>query len=348
MAEPNFKKKGKLRIRIFSRGALIRLGILAAFLAFAGLWGYVKMIKMPGKSYTGPLPVLTKEQELLKAELAETVEVLAGQIGERNVWSYQNLARAADFVESRLAAAGYQVRRYGYQAEGKECFNIEAELGGGKSPDEIVIVGAHYDTVFGSPGANDNASGVAAGLALAQRFSGKDVSRTLRFVFFVNEEQPFFQTDQMGSLVYAKRCKAKGERIVGMLSLETLGYYTDEPSSQNYPSLLNLFYPAKGNFVAFVANFSSRKFLYAAISTFRQYCKFPSEGAALPQNIDGIGWSDHWAFWQEGFPAVMVTDTAPFRYPQYHTNRDKPERIDYDKLARVVSGLNRVIADMVE
>jgi len=304
------------------------------------------MLKMPGKTYSGQLPSLTSAQVLLRDELLRDVETLASRIGQRNIWHHHNLTDAAEFLETSLTDAGYKARRQNYLVEGKTCCNIEVEITGTKHPQQIVIIGAHYDSVLGCPGANDNASAVAAALALARRFAGKKIDKTLRFVFFVNEEPPFFQTGQMGSMFYAKSCREKNENIIAMLSLETIGYYTDKPKSQKYPPPFSLFYPSTGNFIGFVSNLSNRKLLHKAIASFRKNCKFPSEGGAIPEIISGINWSDHQSFWRQGYPAIMITDTAPFRYPYYHCPEDTPDKIDYDSLAIVTSGLQAVILDL--
>lgn len=343
---PKQKGKSKFAIKIITRGAVIRLAVLAALLAMFCLWGYFAMIKMPGKSYAGPLPPSTAAQALLRDELVRDVEKLAGEIGEKNIRQYQNLTAAAGFIENSLVEIGYQVNRQNYQVEGKTCWNIEVEITGTKHSEDIIVIGAHYDSVYGSPGANDNISAVAATLALARRFSAKIPAVTLRFVFFVNEEPPFYHTDQMGSMVYAKRCRAKNENIIAMFSLETMGYYSDQPNSQKYPFPFNLVYPSTGNFIGFVSNLSSRELLHKAIASFRKHCKFPSQGGAIPKIVPGIGWSDHWSFWRQGYPAIMVTDTALFRYPYYHSPEDTPDKINYDHLARVVAGLGVVIAEL--
>jgi Zn-dependent M28 family amino/carboxypeptidase len=304
------------------------------------------MIQMPGHSHQGPLPPLTKEQRTLVEELHSHVQTLAGQIGERNVFHHDRLVMAADYIRTTLAGDGYEVRRQPYEVAGKICENIEAEVRGRERPDDIIIIGAHYDSVQGSPGANDNASGVAATLALARAFADTTPARTLRFVLFANEEPPLFQTEHMGSRVYAKRSRERGENIVLMLSLETIGYYSDEPGSQHLLFPLNLIYPSTGNFIAFVSNVENGFLVRQLVGSFRQQAQFPSEGGALWNLIPGIGWSDHWAFWKEGFPAVMVTDTAPFRYPAYHSHADKPDLVQYEGMARVVSGLQAVIAEM--
>jgi Zn-dependent M28 family amino/carboxypeptidase len=272
--------------------------------------------------------------------------MLAGQIGERNVFHHDRLVMAADYIRATLAGAGYEVRLQPYEVAGKICENIEAEVRGRERPDDIIVIGAHYDSVQGSPGANDNASGVAATLALARAFAEATPARTLRFVSFANEEPPLFQTEHMGSRVYAMRSRERGENIVLMLSLETIGYYSDEPGSQHLLFPLNLIYPSTGNFIAFVSNVENGFLVRQLVGSFRQQARFPSEGGALWDVIPGVGWSDHWAFWKEGYPAVMVTDTAPFRYPAYHSPADRPELVQYERMARVVSGLRAVIAEM--
>ncbi|MHC4394220.1 MAG: M28 family peptidase [Planctomycetota bacterium] len=310
------------------------------------LWGYLTVIKMPGKSYVGPQLPLSNAEISLRSELFHDVEKLAGEIGEKNIWQYRNLTAAADFIKKSLAEVGYEIHEQNYQVENETCCNIAAEIAGIERPEQIVVVGAHYDSVYGSPGANDNISGVAAALALARRFFGKKPAQTLRFVLFANEEPPFFQTGRMGSLVYAKSCREKGENIIAMLSLETIGYYSEQPNSQKYPFPFNLIYPSTGNFIGFVSNPSSRKILHTIVASFRRNCRFPSQGGAVPQFVPGINWSDHWSFWQQGYPAIMVTDTAIFRYPHYHTSEDTPDKLDYDRLARVVSGLEAVITEL--
>jgi Zn-dependent M28 family amino/carboxypeptidase len=241
---------------------------------------------------------------------------------------------------------GYEVQRQEFTVTGGTVRNLEAGLVGTSLPDEIVVVGAHYDSVIGSPGANDNASGVAGLLEMARLLAGRPLSRTVRFVAFVNEEPPFFQTDQMGSRVYASRSRHRGERIVAMLAIETIGYYSEERGSQRYPFPFGLLYPDTANFIGFVGNIASRDLLYRAIASFRERANFPSEGIAAPSWITGVGWSDHWSFWEEGYPALMITDTALFRYRYYHTPYDTPDKIDYARMARVVTGISDIVADL--
>lgn len=329
------------------RRVLLRLVFLLLLFTALVLLQWNCMIRMPGKSYRGPLPALSARESSLAVCLRERVTTLAGTIGERNVLRHGSLEDAARFIEESLARAGYAVERQGYEVRGVTCHNLEAEVPGTDRADEVVVVGAHYDSVLGCPGANDNASGVAALLALAEQFAGRRGARTLRLVAFVNEEPPFFQTARMGSRVYARACRRRGDNVVAMVSLETIGYYSDAKGSQHYPFPFGLLYPSTGDFIGFVGNVSSRALVRTVVGSFRRHARFPSEGGALPGMIPGVGWSDHWAFWKEGYPAVMVTDTAPFRYSHYHTARDTPDKLDYECMARVVASLEGVILDLV-
>jgi hypothetical protein len=323
-----------------------RLGVPALVLASLGFCGWRFMLRMPLESYRGPWVPLSPEETALRDALRRDVRVIAGEIGNRNWFVHPRLVEAAAWIEASLAQAGYKVRRLGYEVRGKTCHNLEVEIPGRTRPEEIVVIGAHYDSVHGCPAANDNGSGVAALLALARAFGGAKPERTIRFVAFVNEEPPFYHSSEMGSFVYARECRRRGDRVVAMLSLETIGYYRDERGSQMYPPPFGLFYPSEGNFIAFVGNVRSRALVQRCLATFRREVKFPSEGAALPGFIIGVGWSDHWSFWKAGYPAAMVTDTALFRYPYYHSPEDTPEKLDYDRMARVVAGLERVARDL--
>ena len=291
---------------------------------------------------------MSPSEASLRDELYRHVEVLSVEIGERNTLLHTQLKTAADYIHRELEAAGLIVTRQPFEAGGKTCENIVGEITGDRRAEEILVVGGHYDGVYGCPAANDNATGVAAMLALARRIANTQPARTLRFIGFVNEEPPFFQTEQMGSLVYARSCKQKGEMIVGMLSLETMGYYTDEPKSQHYPFPFGLLYPSTGNFIAFIGNTRSGPFIRDVVGRFRSNCAFPSEGAGLPGFIEGVGWSDHWSFWQEGYAALMVTDTAPYRYAHYHSPEDTIDKLDFERFAKVTAGLEKVIAELAE
>ena len=322
--------------RLLLGGFRVTVAVIAVFFF---LWWFG--VKMPEKNISSAAPLSSAEIKL-RDELIADVRILGAEIGERNMARYSQLNAAADFIENSFSRAGLHPRRDTYDLHGRACHNIEAEIRGARS--EILLIGAHYDSVFGSPGANDNGSGVAAMLALARRFARTSSQHTLRFVAFVNEEPPHFLTEQMGSFVYAGRCRARGDQISAMISLETIGYFSDAPHSQTYPAPgLGVFYPTVGNFIGFVANVHSRALLRRSIAFFRKHAGVPSEGAALPAFIPGVSWSDQWAFWQHGYPGIMVTDTAPFRYPHYHSATDTPDKLDYDRFALVVSGMQKVI-----
>ncbi len=321
----------------------LRVGVFALPLYAAGC----SAVKMPGKSHVGPLPPLTPAQAELRDALRRDVEILAEQIGERNLLHPPRLRAAAEHIEKSLAKAGLKPKRHPYSIGDEDCWNIEAEIAGTARPEEIVLIGAHYDSVVDCPGANDNATGVAGLLALGRAMAGRKPDRTLRLVAFTNEEPPFFKSPKMGSLVYARACRARGDKIVAMIALETMGCYRDEAQSQKYPFPLNLVYPSTGDFIAFVGNRSSKSLVHAVVASFRRHASFPSQGAAVPDFVEEAGWSDHWSFWQAGYPGLMVTDTAPFRYAHYHTAQDKPAQLDYERLARVMDGLTHVIDDLL-
>src|SRR2546426_841658 len=254
------------------RATPIGLVFLAGFLAIR------YMTRMPGRSYQGVLEPLPEHELALRDQLKAHIVMLAGTIGERNLLRYQALNAAAGYISQQFQEMVYTVREQIFVVEGKTVKNLEAELPGKSHAKEIILFGAHYDSVIGSPGANDNATGVAAVLALARFAKEYRFARTLRFV-------------------------------------------------------------------AFVGNLASRDLVRRIVAGFRKHTRFPSEGVAAPGVIPGISWSDQWPFWEEGYPAVMVTDTAFHRYGQYHTLRDTPEIIDYERLARVVAGLTHVLGE---
>jgi len=277
---------------------------------------------MPGRSYDGALDFTAQETELA-GRLRAHVEALASE--QRNV----DLERPARYIEEQLASPKAQT----FESGGRRVRNVETGAG-------TIVVGAHYDTVPGSPGADDNASGVAVLIELAR------MGLPARFVAFANEEVPYFQSGEMGSHVWAARAAHAGEEIRAMLSLEMLGYYRNLPASQGYPPPLSWFYPDRANFIAFVGDVGSRALVRRAIASFRRHAHFPSEGVAAPAGLPGVTWSDHWSFRQHGYPAIMVTDTAFYRYPHYHLPSDTPEKLDYVRMARVTLGLAAVIKEL--
>ena len=260
------------------------------------------------------------------------------------MWRPAALAAAAAYIRGEFEALGCEVGAQRYRVAEVDCDNLEVVLTGNAARREIVLVGAHYDTVEGSPGADDNASGVAALIELARALRGVRLGRTVKLVAFVNEEPPFFFFGQMGSKVYARAARKRGDDIRVMLSLEMLGCYSSAPGSQSYPPLLRWFYPQRGDFIAFVSNLKSRRALREVVAAFKAHSDFPAESLASPAFVPGIAWSDQLSFWREGYAAVMVTDTAFYRYPYYHSALDTPEKVCCAEMARVVDGLAKMLA----
>jgi hypothetical protein len=227
-----------MRIEVLPRGrrawirAVIVMSAIPVFVA-GGCWC---MFSMPGRSHRGPLPPLTAEEAALRGRL------------ERHVRCPQALEKAARYCEQAFRDVGYAPATQPYEARGVTVRNIDADRPGASRPAELVVVGAHYDSAEATPGANDNASGVAAVLEIARAFASKSPARTVRFACFVNEEPPFFRTPFMGSRVHARRARERGEAVTGMISLETIGYFSDEAESQKYPFPFSLAYPGTGNF----------------------------------------------------------------------------------------------------
>ena len=273
---------------------------------------------------------ITPSPDAQSSELARRlrahVEALAAR--ERNT----DLETPARYIERELGAGA---RRQPYPSAGRTVCNVEL----GEGP---IVVGAHYDTVPGSPGADDNASGVAAVIELSRMLPTEGI----RFVAFANEELPYSHGEEMGSFVYAKRAREREERISAMFSLEMLGCYSDAPGSQRYPPVIGWFYPDRANFIAFVGDLGARHLVKRAHTLFRRHSDFPSQSLAAPAFVRGVTHSDHWSFRRHGYPAVMVTDTAFNRYPHYHRATDTPEKLDYERMATVTRGLAGMLREL--
>lgn len=292
---------------------------------------------------------MTPGLRALADELRRDVVTLATDIGERHTGRPERLALAADFGESALHKAGFQVVRQTFSARAVPCHNLIAELRGTTHPDRIIVVGAHYDSVPGCPAANDNGTGVAGTLALARRFAGRPRRCTIRFVLFANEEPPHFHTETMGSLVYARACRARGDDVRAMYTLETIGCYSPEPGSQRWPPHpLTKMLPDVGDFILLTGDTKAKPLVKAAAEAFAGRTAFPMLAAAVPAAAGDIGWSDHWSFLQCGYPGLLATDTALFRYPHYHQPTDTPDKVDFDACARVVDGFEAVTAHFAD
>ena len=276
--------------------------------------------------------------------LEDHVRMLAETIGPRNISHPEAYKKAADYLQSQLEAMGYKVARQTFEVDGVECVNLWTDHTAGK---DILVVGAHYDSCDITPGADDNASGCAATLELARRLKDSKEGPSVRFVLFANEEPPYFQTEQMGSLVYARACQKEGEKFMGMLSLESIGFYSDAKGSQKFPVGLTG-YPDTGNFLGFVSDISSKALMERCLLGFKEARTMHAEGIAAPGIVSGITWSDHWSFSKCGYPAVMVTDTAPFRNPNYHAQTDTADTLDYLRLAAATEGIRQMILSLTE
>ncbi len=324
--------------------ATIAVTIIFSAPVIAILW----MTATPGQSYEGALPPLSLEEAESADRMGKHIEIISKK--PRNTIYINSLEDSANYIKNELELLGYVVNFQPFNVDKRTVNNIEIVLEPKDKHSKTLIIGAHYDSFYKSLGANDNASGVAATIELARQLkdlNGKSALR-IRFVLFVNEEPPYFKTQYMGSAVYANALDVKKEEFLGMLSLETMGYYSSKPNSQRYPFPLNILYPDTGNFIAFVGGTSARSFVRETIGAFREKAQFPSEGGTAPSFVQGIDWSDHRSFSAVGIPALMVTDTAAFRYPQYHSRNDTYDRIDSRQLAHVVSGLEKVIRHWAE
>lgn len=273
----------------------------------------------------------------MEYRLKQHVRKLSEDIGERHYENPGSLQKTANYIEKIFIQSGLIPQE---QLYGKGYKNIIAEIKGDTSPEEIILIGAHYDTVWMSPGADDNASGVSVLLELARILASHHFEKTLRFVTFTNEEQPFAESASMGSVINAQQSHNLQEKIVAMYSLEMLGYYSDEPGSQQYPPPLDRFYPDKGSFIAFISNISSGILLARTLFAFRQHSDFPNQGLLAPEAlVPDIRRSDHASFWDAGYAAVMVTDTANYRNINYHSVGDVSRTLDYKKMAQLTRAL---------
>jgi len=279
--------------------------------------------------------------------LKEHLRVLTVEIGERSVRLPDNLERAAAYIQGFFADLGLSVHRDAYRYEKIPVANIVARLALGPDPSRHYVVGAHYDTVSWTPGADDNGSAVAVLLELARRLrnlQGRDAPNVeVTFAAFTLEEPPAFRTASMGSRVYAKRARKRKEKIHGMICLEMVGYTCREPGCQHYPFPLGFMdYPETGDFIGIVGNWHSRKLTRSLDAAFQKNPHLPVVSLTVPGGdnlLPAIGLSDHSSFWREGYPAVMVTDTAFYRNPHYHLPSDTADRLDYRFMAQLVDSL---------
>ncbi len=284
------------------------------------------------------------KKDLVMGDLYRHVEHLSVKIGDRHLWKDFSLNKAADYIESVLAGYGYGVWRQTYSCYGKSVSNLVAEKKG--TDKGVVIIGAHYDTVPGTPGADDNASAVAGLLELARLHRESPGKKTLVFVAFANEEPPCFGSYNMGSMVYARHLRAQETPVEVMVSLEMIGFFRPEPI-QSYPiPAMGLFYPKTGDYIGVVGNFHSSRFVSLIKKGIRKHSKIKSRSLTAPEFFGGINLSDNYSFWRHGYRAVMVTDTSFFRNKNYHQEQDTIDTLNFDSMAEVVKGLYGTLLEL--
>ncbi|HZE21086.1 MAG TPA: M28 family peptidase [Desulfobaccales bacterium] len=287
-----------------------------------------------------PWVVEPMDRQEIRQHLEEHLRFLSVTLGERSIYRPGNLQAAADYVHQNFVAMGYTPRRQTYVYMREPVSNI---IAGDESPDGYYILGAHYDTVGGTPGADDNASGVAVLLEVARLARSLKPPRPWAFIGFACEEPPAFFTPYMGSRVYAKVARRQGDKILGMLCLEMVGYYTQTPGSQSIPLVLKFMgYPTTGNFIGLASDRRSKPLLTRLEAAIKQGCRLPVVTLAVPLGghlLPEVRLSDHANFWDEGFPAIMLTDTAFMRNPHYHGPGDVMDRLDLDAMTELTLGL---------
>lgn len=278
--------------------------------------------------------------------LQQVVGRLAGEIGARTYRDLDRLEGAAHYISEQFASFGYQVTRQPFVFGGHTYHNIIAERTGSTLPEALLIVGAHYDSVSTTPGADDNASGVAGVLGLARALTGTQLAKTVRFVAFALEEWPVYRSSNMASYHYAQSLKENNEKVEGMICLEMIGYFCDREGCQRYPfPFMNRIFPKTGNFISMVGNMRSKSFTEGMAKSFRQGTTLPVVTLNAPAIVIGIDFSDHWSFGKFGYEALMVTDTAFYRNPHYHAPTDLPDTLDYARMSKVVEGLTAAIEE---
>ncbi|WP_146389876.1 M28 family peptidase [Allorhodopirellula solitaria] len=286
----------------------------------------------------------TVDRDTIEANLRLHVDRLAGLIGPRTLKKPRTIEATIGYLEGQWSEMGYSNDRECYDALGDEAMNLIVEQPGSKRADEIVLLGAHYDTVSATPGADDNSSAVAVLLEVSRLLREHTGRRSARYVAFACEEPPYFNLDSMGSQHHARESRRRGDKIVGMLCLEMVGYYALHKGSQTVPpaipKFLHRFFPQRGNFLAAVGNMPSWKLNWQFRRGFKRGTQRMSLfSICLPEKINEIRLSDNSSFWDQGYPALMLTDTSFLRNPHYHQATDTPETLDYPRMTEVTLGV---------
>jgi Zn-dependent M28 family amino/carboxypeptidase len=325
------RRRGKVRLVLWT------LAVLIVVLAAAALWTTQPVFFVGAATPAGPAPD--------RARLERRLRRLVEEFHPRDGGHPENMARAAAFIGEELRRTGAAVSRQLFETAGARYENVVAAFG----PDtpDVVVVGAHYDVAGEMPGADDNASGVAGLLELADLLSGSPLARRVELVAYANEEAPFFGTSGMGSEVHARSLESAGRGVRAMICLEMIGCFTDASDSQQLPfAVLKLVYPTRGNFIAVVGSAGGAGIVRSVKRSMMEASDLPVRSINAPRFVHGVDLSDHSTFWKRHLPAVMISDTAFYRNPRYHTEHDTPDTLDYSRMAKVVAGVCRAVIDL--
>jgi Zn-dependent M28 family amino/carboxypeptidase len=266
------------------------------------------------------------------------VEKLSNEFYPRNYLNNTNLNKSADYIRTEFEKTKGIISEQNYRVNENTYRNISVIFG--KESKDRIVVGAHYDSAYQTHGADDNASGVAGLIELAKLLDKTDLPMQVELVAYTLEEPPFFATEKMGSYIHAKSLKENDVNVRLMISLEMIGYFSDEPNSQQFPvSFLKLIYPSEGNFISIVGNFSNVFTVRNFKSAMQSSNDLPVYSSNVPSFINGVDFSDHRNYWNLGFDAIMITDTAFYRNFNYHSTEDTAEKLDYVRMAKVVEGV---------
>ena len=278
------------------------------------------------------------------AALERHVREFSVTLHPRSFEHYANLQRAADYILAAFIAAGAETDAQKYDVDGVVYRNLIARFGPADGP--LIVIGAHYDSASDTPGADDNASGVAGLLELARLLAAHPPPQPVELVAYTLEEPPYFRTGAMGSFRHARALSESNRDVRLMMSLEMIGYFRDEPGSQTFPvKLLGSLYPDAGNFITVVGRFGGFSDVRRVKALFRGATDLPVESINAPAKVPGVDFSDHASYWHFGMPAVMITDTAFFRNHHYHGAGDTPDTLDYARMAKVVQAVYAVTRD---
>lgn len=330
------------RQRDLSRKFFIKIVLyllVLTFLLLALLYIYVTQPVLGGKS--------ERANPVDPSRLEAHVRMLSESLSPRSEAHPENLDRAAAYIREEFTSALGRVSEQPYQVGGRTYRNVIAVFG--PETTERIVVGAHYDTAGPRPGADDNASGVSGLIELAYLLGKRDLPLKIELVAYSLEEPPFFRSAYMGSAVHARALLKEGAQVRAMLSLEMIGYFSDAERSQLFPNpMLRLFYPTRGNFIAIVGKVGQALLVRKIKGAMKGASSLPVYSINAPRSIPGVDFSDHLNYWDAGYPAVMITDTAFYRNPNYHTAADTAEKLDYGRMAQVVEGVYAAVIDLAQ